>query len=178
MTEALEIDPFNSNRMMYGGASIYGTTNLTALDTGGTVNLAPMVRGMESSVVTDLVSHPSGALFSGMLDIGGFRHTNLDAVPALMYTPFMSAVTSLDHAEGNPMWMVRVGQTDRTNSANIAYSTDAGANWFQGSVPNGAQRGYVAMNANASRVVWSSENAGVCRKTTWARTAAAGVDTR
>jgi xyloglucan-specific exo-beta-1,4-glucanase len=161
MTEALEIDPFNSNRMMYGGASVYGTTNLTALDTGGTVNLAPMVRAMESSVVTDLVSHPSGPLFSGMLDIGGFRHTNIDAVPALMYTPFMAAVTSLDYAEGNPMWMVRVGQTDRTNSANIAYSTDAGANWFSGSVPNGAQRGHVAMNANASRVVWSSENAGV-----------------
>jgi len=162
MTEALEIDPFNSNRMMYGtGATIYGTTNLTALDTGGTVNIAPMVRGLEESVVGDLISHPSGALFSGLLDIGGFRHTNVDAVPALMYTPYMGAVTSLDYAEGNPMWMVRVGQTDRTNSANIAYSTDAGANWFQGSVPNSAQRGYVAMNANASRVVWSSENAGV-----------------
>ena len=161
MSEALEIDPFNSNRMMYGGASLYGTTNLTALDTGGTVNLAPMTRGMENSVVQDLVSHPGGALFSGLGDIEGFRHTNLNAVPALMYTPFMSAVTSLDYAEGNPMWMVRVGQTDRTNSANIAYSTDAGANWFSGSVPNGAQRGSVAMNANASRVVWSSDNAGV-----------------
>jgi xyloglucan-specific exo-beta-1,4-glucanase len=161
MSEALEIDPFNSNRMMYGGASLYGTTNLTALDTGGTVNLAPMTRGMENSVVQDLVSHPSGALFSGLGDIEGFRHTNIDAVPAMMYTPFMSAVTSLDYAESNPMWMVRVGKTDRTNSANIAYSTDAGANWFTGSVPNSAERGYVAMNANASRVVWSSDNAGV-----------------
>ena len=80
-----------ADRMMYGGASVYGTTNLTALDTGGTVNLAPMVRAMESSVVSDLVSHPSGALFSGLCDIGGFRHT-----------------------------------------------TDAGANWFTGTVPDGA----------------------------------------
>ncbi|MEH1129185.1 hypothetical protein [Micromonospora sp. CPCC 206061] len=97
MSEALEIDPFNSNRMMYGGASVYGTTNLTALDTGGTVNLAPMVRGQEESVVSDLVSHPSGALFSGLFDVGGFRHTNVDAVPALMYTPFTSAVASIDY---------------------------------------------------------------------------------
>jgi xyloglucan-specific exo-beta-1,4-glucanase len=162
MTEALEIDPFNSNRMMFGtGATIFGTTNLGVLNTGGTVNLTPMIRGLEETAVGDLVSHPSGPLFSGLLDIGGFRHTDLTAVPALMYTPFMGAVTSLDYAETNPNWMVRVGQTDRTNSANVAYSTDGGANWFQGSVPNSAQRGYVAMNANASRVVWSTENAGV-----------------
>ena len=162
MTEALEIDPFNSNRMLFGtGATIFATTNLGVLNTGGTVNLAPMIRGLEETAVGDLVSHPNGPLFSGLLDIGGFRHTDLTAVPALMYTPFMGAVTSLDYAETNPNWMVRVGQTDRTNSANIAYSTDAGANWFQGSVPNSAQRGYVAMNANASRVVWSSENSGV-----------------
>jgi hypothetical protein len=148
--------------MLFGtGATIFGTTNLGVLNTGGTVNVTPMIRGLEETAVGDLVSHPSGPLFSGLLDIGGFRHTDLNAVPALMYTPFMGAVTSLDYAETNPNWMVRVGQTDRTNSANVAYSTDGGANWFQGSVPNSAQRGYVAMNANASRVVWSSENSGV-----------------
>ena len=32
MNESVEIDPFNSNRMMYGtGATLYGTTNLTEL---------------------------------------------------------------------------------------------------------------------------------------------------
>ena len=47
MTEALEIDPHNPNRMMFGtGATIFGTTNLTALDTGGTVTLSPMVQGV------------------------------------------------------------------------------------------------------------------------------------
>jgi hypothetical protein len=165
MTEALEIDPFNSNRMMYGtGAIIYGTTNMTALDTGGTVNIAPMVRGLEETAIGDLVSPPSGAanLFSGMLDIGGFRHTNLDAVPGPMYNnPFFGATTSIDFAQSNPMWMVRVGRTDRSGATNIAYSTDAGANWFQGSAPGGADAGTVAMNANNSRVVWSTEDVGV-----------------
>ena len=36
------------------------------------------------------------------------------------------------------MWMVRVGTTDRTGATNIAFSTDSGANWFQGSAPGGA----------------------------------------
>jgi hypothetical protein len=164
MTEALEIDPHNANRMMFGtGATIYGTTNLTALDTGGTVNLAPMIRGLEETAVLDLVSHPTGApLLSGLGDVGGFRHTNLDAVPALMYNqPFFISTTSLDYAEANPAWMVRVGRTDRTGATTVAYSTDAGANWFQGSVPSGAAGGTVAINANASRVVWGTESNGV-----------------
>ena len=75
-----------------------------------------------------------------MLDIGGFRHTNLDAVPALMYNqPYLGAVTSIDYAEANPMWMVRVGQTDRTGATTLGLSTDGGANWFQASVPSGAR---------------------------------------
>ncbi len=39
MNESVEIDPFDCDRMMYGtGATIYGTTNLTNWDTGGTVH--------------------------------------------------------------------------------------------------------------------------------------------
>ena len=46
MTEALEIDPFNSNRMMYGtGATIYGTENLTNWDSGSKFTIKPMVAG-------------------------------------------------------------------------------------------------------------------------------------
>jgi chitodextrinase len=165
MTEALEIDPFNSNRMMFGtGATIYGTTNLTALNTGGTVNLRPMAQGLEETAVLELVSPPSGGapLFSGLGDIGGFRHTNLNAVPALMYNqPYFGATTSIDYAETNPAWMVRVGRTDRTGSTTVAFSTDTGANWWQGTPPSGAAGGTVALNANASRIVWSPDGAGV-----------------
>ncbi len=42
------IDPFDSARMMYGtGATVYGTENLTAWDSGGTFTVRPMVRGLE-----------------------------------------------------------------------------------------------------------------------------------
>lgn len=58
MTEALEIDPFDSDRMMYGtGATVYGTENLTNWDDeGGTFAVEPMVRGLEETAVNDLAS--------------------------------------------------------------------------------------------------------------------------
>ena len=46
MVESLEIDPFNSNHMLYGtGATMYGTNNLTAWDSGGMVNISVAAGG-------------------------------------------------------------------------------------------------------------------------------------
>ncbi|WP_030105682.1 xyloglucanase [Actinoalloteichus caeruleus] len=165
MTEALEIDPFDSDRMMYGtGATIYGTDNLTAWDVGGRVGIRPMVFGLEETAVLDLISPPSGApLLSGMLDIGGFRHTDLDQVPAMMHTtPFMSAVRSLDFAELNPSVVVRVGDVEDSASSHIGISTNNGQTWWQGQRPAGVTGGgTVAVAANASSIVWSPEGTGV-----------------
>ncbi|MEU7827078.1 hypothetical protein [Catellatospora sp. NPDC049133] len=62
MTESLEIDPFDSDRLLYGtGATIYATDNLTDWDTGGTVRIAVRARGLEETAVLDLVSPPVGA---------------------------------------------------------------------------------------------------------------------
>ncbi|HEY9525157.1 MAG TPA: xyloglucanase, partial [Thermopolyspora sp.] len=147
MTESLEIDPFNSNRMMYGtGATIYGTTDLTQWDSGGQFTIKPMVKGLEETAVLDLISPPSGApLISGLGDIAGFRHTDLDAVPSMMFTaPIFTSTTSLDYAETNPSVMVRAGNftdSDRPNDSHVAFSTDGGANWFQGTEPGGINEG-------------------------------------
>ncbi|MBP2327427.1 photosystem II stability/assembly factor-like uncharacterized protein [Kibdelosporangium banguiense] len=168
MTEAMEIDPFDSNRMMYGtGATIYGTTNLTAWDTGGKITIRPMVGGLEETAVLDLASPPTGApLLSALGDIGGFRHDRLDAVPARMFTqPTFVSTTSLDYAERNPGNIVRVGNLDksaRPNDNRVAFSTDGGANWWQGTEPGGVTGGgTVAAAADASRFVWSPQGTGV-----------------
>ncbi|RSM88673.1 xyloglucanase [Kibdelosporangium aridum] len=168
MTEAMEIDPFDSNRMMYGtGATIYGTTNLTAWDTGGKVTIKPMVGGLEETAVLDLISPPTGApLISGLGDIGGFRHDQLGAVPRNVFlSPVFTTTTDLDYAERNPASMVRVGIFDKAagpNDNRIAFSTDGGANWFQGAEPPGVSGGgTVAAGADASRFVWSPTGAGV-----------------
>ncbi|TQL19022.1 cellulose binding domain-containing protein [Streptomyces sp. SLBN-134] len=163
MTEALEIDPFDPDRMMYGtGATIYGTENLTRWDSGSKFTITPMVRGLEETAVNDLASPPSGApLLSALGDIGGFRHTDLTKVPSMMFTqPNFTSTTSLDFAESNPDTVVRAGNLD--SGPHIAFSTDNGANWFAGTDPSGVSGGgTVAAAADGSRFVWSPQGAGV-----------------
>ncbi|MEU6738599.1 cellulose binding domain-containing protein [Streptosporangium sandarakinum] len=168
MTESVEIDPFDSDRMMYGtGATIYGTEDLLKWDTGGRFTIKPMVRGLEETAVLDLVSPPTGApLVSGLGDIGGFRHADLDAVPPMMFTsPVFTSTTSLDYAETKPAVMVRAGDftdADRPNDSHVAFSTDGGANWFQGTEPGGInQGGTVAASADGSRFVWAPKGVAV-----------------
>ncbi|AJP04697.1 xyloglucanase [Streptomyces cyaneogriseus subsp. noncyanogenus] len=163
MTESLEIDPFDSDRMMYGtGATIYGTENLTNWDSGAKFAVKPMVQGLEETAVNDLASPPSGApLLSALGDVGGFRHTDLTKVPSMMFTqPNFTSTTSLDFAETKPDTVVRVGNLD--SGPHIAFSTDNGANWFGGTDPAGVSGGgTVAAASDGSRFVWSPQGAGV-----------------
>ncbi|MBG0829193.1 cellulose binding domain-containing protein [Planomonospora sp. ID67723] len=168
MNESVEIDPFDSNRMMYGtGATIYGTEELKKWDTGETFTIKPMVKGLEETAVLDLISPPSGApLVSALGDIGGFRHTDLDKVPPMMFTaPNFTSTTSLDYAETAPGVMVRAGNftdADRPNDSHVAFSTDGGANWFQGTEPSGINEGgTVAAAADGSRFVWAPKGVAV-----------------
>jgi len=165
MTESLEIDPHNSDRMMYGtGATIYGTTNLTEWDAGNQITIRPMVRGLEETAVLDLISPPTGApLISALGDLGGFRHDDLNAVPPMMFTnPVFTSTTSLDYAETSPNIMVRAGNftdSDRPNDSHAAFSTDGGATWFQGTEPAGINNGgTIAAAADGSRFVWASRD--------------------
>jgi hypothetical protein len=168
MTESMEIDPFDGNRFMYGtGATLYGSTNLKNWDSGSTVTIKPMVKGLEETAVLDLISPPTGApLISGLGDIGGFRHTNLDAVPSLMFQqPLFTSTTSLDYAETNPSVMVRAGNftdSDRPSDSHAAFSTDGGADWFQGTEPSGVNNGgTIAAAADGSRFVWAPGDSGI-----------------
>ncbi len=169
MNESVEIDPFNSNRMLYGtGATLFSTTSLTNWDAGTTFTVSPMVKGLEETAALDLISPPTGGanLISALGDLGGFRHTNLDAVPPMMFTqPLFTSTTSIDYAENNPSVVVRAGNftdSDRPNDSHAAFSTDGGANWFQGTEPGGVNNGgTIAASADGSRFVWAPGDSGI-----------------
>lgn len=159
MVESLEIDPFNSSHMLYGtGATMYGTNNLTAWDSGGQPNISVAAVGIEETAVQDLISPPSGTahLISAVSDNGGYTHNNL-AVPSVMdANPVFTSGSSLDYAERNPSFIVRVG-SGGTNAINIGFSSDGGQTWAPGPTePSGASAGTVAAAADGSRVLWSS----------------------
>jgi xyloglucan-specific exo-beta-1,4-glucanase len=164
----IEIDPFNSDRMFYGtGATIYGTTNLTAWDNGGTVKIASMAMGVEEASVQDLISPPSGAnLYSALGDIGGFRHDDLTKSPAKMYAvPYAGTYHSIDYAELKPDFMVRVGVGKSAEGIkSAAFSYDSGLSWSAGNsdIAGLTGGGTVAAAADAGAVVWAPTGAGVC----------------
>ncbi|WP_250035464.1 cellulose binding domain-containing protein [Paractinoplanes maris] len=179
MNESLEIDPFDSDRMLYGtGATIYGTTQLTNWDKNTTFTIKPYAKGIEETAVLDLASPPSGApLVSALGDIGGFHHASLDAVPPNFHdTPALGSNTSLDFAELSPAVFARVGNADA--APHLGISSDGGKNWYQGQEPSGVTGGgTIAVGADATAMVWSPQGVGVHHSTTrgssW--TASSGV---
>ena len=112
-----------------------------------------------------MTSPPAGApLLSAVGDIRGFRHDNLDVVPATMY-PVLSSTTSIDFAELSPSYIVRVGSGDTANCEQSgAISTDGGTTWTKvmsqpSSLTGG---GNVAVSAGgAGKIVWSPDGTGV-----------------
>jgi xyloglucan-specific exo-beta-1,4-glucanase len=156
MTESLEIDPFNSDRFLYGtGATIYGADNLTAWDTGGTIAISVRAQGLEETSVQDLISPPTGAhLLSAVGDVGGFVHTDLDRATTMFDHPTTGTATSLDYAGQAPNVIVRAGNG---SGEYFGISTDGGTTWTPaGSNPAGTSAGgLVAVNADGRRIVWS-----------------------
>ena len=185
MTEALEIDPFNSNRLMYGtGATLYGSTNLTTWDVSTTsqITIRVMAQGIEETAVQDLISPPSGApLISALADITGFRHNDVNVVPTAQMAPVRGTSVSLDYAELSPSYIVRAANGDTVNcEKSLAVSTDGGTTWAAvSSQPAGLTGGgTVAVAATGGgKIVWSPAGVGVFFTTgggkTW--TASTGI---
>jgi len=181
MMEGMNIDPFNSDRMMYGtGATLYGTNNLTSWDSASMFAISSMGVGIEETSVLGLVSPPSapsdgGAstphLYSVVGDVGGWRHDNLDKAPATGFSiPYSGTFNSIDFAESNPNFLVRVGTGSTTASptyCGTAFTYDGGNTWFAGNADPvaGQGAGTVAAAADASRVVWAGTTAPVSYST-------------
>ncbi|KAL0580288.1 hypothetical protein V5O48_001705 [Marasmius crinis-equi] len=166
MMEALVIDPFDSNHMLYGtGATIYGSRDLLKWDTTHNITLKSMADGVEETAILGLISPPSGpSLLSAVGDITGFAHTNLNAAPSTSFTnPSWSTSNDIDFAGSSPKTIVRIGNGNTNETGkNVALSSDSGATWSQHyGAPENVGGGKVALSADGTTVLWSTSSNGV-----------------
>jgi xyloglucan-specific exo-beta-1,4-glucanase len=159
----IDIDPFDPDHAIFvTGGGVWSTQNLRQLDAGKAVELRFTDRGIEETATLALVSPPVGApLLSGLGDVCGFRHDDLDTSPTSgNYKPTCQNMTGLDFAEHQPDVFVRVGTTwtySGAAQANGALSTDGGKTW-QGfpTTPAGANvTSVVAITSDGSSIVWA-----------------------
>ncbi|HWA76856.1 MAG TPA: xyloglucanase [Polyangiaceae bacterium] len=183
----IEIDPFRPERALYvTGQGIWRTEDLTAADSGRPTHWTFENQGLEETVALDLLVPPDGAeLLSGLGDIGGFRHDDLDLpAPAGMYTtPVFGNTTSLDFAELQPEMVVRVG-TGGSRSRRGAFSSDGGSSWtaFASEPPSSRGQGSIAISADGETVLWAAQGAlpsySTDRGVTWTASAGLGSGAR
>jgi hypothetical protein len=154
---ALAIDPFDSGHAIYGtGSGLWASEDVTEADSGRPTHWSVPVKGLEETAVLGLVSPPGGKLVSALGDVGGFRHDDLNKVPAGASSgPRFSNTTGLDFAQAKPNVVVRVGYSGEERGA---YSTDGGGTWkpFTGAPVSAAGGGTVAISADGGTIVWTA----------------------
>jgi hypothetical protein len=159
----VEIDPFNPGHVLYiTGQGIWSSNDVTAADTSAPTHWSFADDGLEETVVLDLASPPVGApLLSGVGDIGGFRHDDLDISPpgGFFDNPKFGNTTSLDFAELAPAIVARVGTSSGGQSG--AHSTDGGTTWTPfATAPAGSKgSGSIAVSADGATLVWAPQGA-------------------
>src|SRR2546428_5534862 len=98
--DAVAIDPFDSNHVLYGtGATIYGTHDISAMEADQPTHWVVEADGVEETAAICLLSPPAGAhLISGLGDICGFVHDDLTISPpqGMMSNPINPHTDGLD----------------------------------------------------------------------------------
>ena len=153
----VEIDPFDPAHVLYiTGGGIWSSYDVTDADKGVSTHWTFDDDGLEETVVSDLVSPPTGApLLSAVGDISGFRHDDLDvSPPGGMFDGFVNS-TSLDFAEAIPNIIVRVG----SSSGGGSYSTDGGTTWTPFATAPAASKGSgsIAVSADGATFLWAPQ---------------------
>jgi photosystem II stability/assembly factor-like uncharacterized protein len=156
------INPFDSDQVLFTtGFGIWCCTNVTKADSDQPTHWVFLDQGLEETVPLALISPPAGAhLISGVGDIDGFRHDNVDVSPAegTFAGPRLSSTRDLAFAANKPELMVRIGNGGRDLSAHAIISEDGGKTWeaLASDPPGGSGgQGRIALSADGGTLVWT-----------------------
>lgn len=157
----IEIDPHDPGRVLFvTGYGLWASQDMRAFDRGGRVDWQFENTGLEETVALALISPPQGApLVSGLGDIDGFRHDDLQRTTTQFASPpRYSNTESLDYAGLDPLVLVRSGHMhgDAGGVVRAAWSLDGGSRWesFVSEPPDGNGGGKIVIGADGERVIW------------------------
>jgi photosystem II stability/assembly factor-like uncharacterized protein len=159
---SIQINPFDSNQVLFTtGYGIWGCKDVTRADAGKPIHWIFQDQGLEETVPLALISPPEGAhLLSGLGDIDGFRHDDLDASPAngTFADPRFSNTEDLEFAGMDPLIIVRTGTGGRRGrTVHAAVSEDGGETWksLASEPANSSGAGSIALSADGKIIVWT-----------------------
>lgn len=162
----LAIDPHDPGHLQFvTGYGLWDTRDLRRFDAGGRLGWRFPLAGFEETVPLALLSPPQGAhLVSGLGDIDGFVHDDLDTPPQRFAGVRFSNTESLAYAGQAPQRMVRSGFFhDRPEGAvRAAWSDDGGHHWtaFASEPADGEGAGQITLAADGRRVIWHTRKGG------------------
>ena len=178
----IAVDAADSDHVVYStGWGVWEGRDCSNAGTGRPTHWRFASEGIDEGVATDVVSPPSGApVLHTLWDLDGFRQTDIERSPKTgMFKPFVGRDNSIDFAEAEPDFVVRVfggqilGSAD-AGSKGGAFSTDNGQTWAVfPSRPKDAVDGFVAVGADGKSVVWTPDGQGTAVSTDRGRTWAA-----
>lgn len=153
--------------MIYAtGATIWATDKLSRADSNWGSTWYIKAQGIEENAVLAMASPSEGAhLLSGLGDINGMAHWNLDKPNPSFGSPGFSNLDSLDWAGQAPNVIVRVGDSGvdyPDGCGQGTYSTDEGYGWQKfPACPPGINNkttvaGVIAVDASAKSFVWAT----------------------
>jgi len=154
------VNPFDSDQVLFTtGYGIWSCSDATKADSDLPTHWTFLDDGFEETVPFALISPPDGAhLLSGLGDIDGFRHDDLDKSPATgtFSGPHYDNTEYLAFAANKPEVIVRTG-TERNGTAHASISTDGGETWSKfGSEPtNSTGASAIAISADGRTIVWT-----------------------
>lgn len=160
----IEIDPHDPDRIWFvTGYGVWASRNARAFDRGQTVQWRFEQDGFEETVPLALASPPEGAhLVSGIGDIDGFVHDNLDVSQQRFAGVRFSNTESLAFAGQAPQVMVRTGYFHNRPDGAVrgAWSDDGGRSWtaFATEPPDGDGAGHITLAADGKRAIWKPRN--------------------
>ncbi|WP_434027844.1 cellulase [[Pseudomonas] boreopolis] len=156
---SLAIDPFDPDRALFvTGYGLWASRNLTE------AGRAP-VRwgfdddGLEETAALALASPSEGAhLISGVGDIDGFRHDDLDKYTLQFGGPRLTNTEAMAWAGQAPQVLVRAGRIrHHEGEVRALYSQDGARSWkaFASEPPQGEGAGRITVGADGKRVIWT-----------------------